>query len=358
MLASNTLWPTIMCFLVFPFILEGTIALCYHTSFACFAISSVEKEVKYGRISSWINRSKYILLQIVVGLTFYTFPYSEFVKYVDQEGSYEYYQFNILFHVTQLICLIVYIITSLIDPAIIPSSTLILNTDVSGIKNECSPLLNTKKNKSTFKYSFEPIAIDIANKPGTFCRQCEIISPIRSGHDVKTGHCIARFDHHSAWIGNSIGANNHRLFVILLLLESFIFSAAFSLKFRIFAHLVNGEDGNFDDPFGWFVISFVLIYMFAVMIRTVPLFVYNCWYITKNITTFELVEPLKNIRFIEYMLKMDAKNEYGITDINFSTGIIGNWIALVSGYKSKQQYFYGLKCIAKDKDNDEESVKV
>uniref|UniRef100_A0A4W3K8R1 Palmitoyltransferase n=1 Tax=Callorhinchus milii TaxID=7868 RepID=A0A4W3K8R1_CALMI len=50
-----------------------------------------------------------------------------------------------------------------------------------------------------------------------FCTMCLIQKPLRSKHCVICDCCVARFDHHSIWVGCCVGAGNHRYFVSFLL---------------------------------------------------------------------------------------------------------------------------------------------
>merc|ERR1719242_1897868 len=94
------------------------------------------------RFSLWtrcIARIRYVLWQFVLGITFYTFPFSQFVKNMANPNS---YANNIAFHVTQLIAVVLFMITSLINPGIIPPSK--QNQSINGkkgsLKNESIPL--------------------------------------------------------------------------------------------------------------------------------------------------------------------------------------------------------------------------
>ncbi|CAG9811097.1 unnamed protein product [Chironomus riparius] len=59
-------------------------------------------------------------------------------------------------------------------------------------------------------------------EPSSFCSACLIRRPIRSKHCSVCDRCVGKFDHHCPWIANDIGINNHRIFILFILLILFI----------------------------------------------------------------------------------------------------------------------------------------
>jgi hypothetical protein len=52
-----------------------------------------------------------------------------------------------------------------------------------------------------------------------FCRTTMVKKPLRSKFCVHTGAVVARMDHYCIWLNTTIGENNHRSFIILILLH-------------------------------------------------------------------------------------------------------------------------------------------
>ncbi|KAJ7061765.1 zf-DHHC-domain-containing protein [Mycena amicta] len=49
--------------------------------------------------------------------------------------------------------------------------------------------------------------------PNRWCSKCAIVKPYRAHHCRVCGTCILKFDHHCPWIGQCVGARNHKFFV-------------------------------------------------------------------------------------------------------------------------------------------------
>ncbi|KAJ7455017.1 zf-DHHC-domain-containing protein [Mycena galericulata] len=49
--------------------------------------------------------------------------------------------------------------------------------------------------------------------PHRWCARCSIVKPYRAHHCRVCGTCILKFDHHCPWIGQCVGARNHKFFL-------------------------------------------------------------------------------------------------------------------------------------------------
>mmetsp|Transcript_1920 Transcript_1920/g.3790 ORF Transcript_1920/g.3790 Transcript_1920/m.3790 type:complete len:436 (+) Transcript_1920:376-1683(+) len=78
------------------------------------------------------------------------------------------------------------------------------------------------------------------------CHKCEDnYKPPRAHHDSVTGRCIVKFDHFCPWVGNSIGAMNHKFFCLFLFYTALsCIISLFLLLIRVIhcGYLINAEE--------------------------------------------------------------------------------------------------------------------
>ncbi|KAF7300383.1 Palmitoyltransferase [Mycena chlorophos] len=58
-----------------------------------------------------------------------------------------------------------------------------------------------------------PPTTAVLHPANRWCSKCEIVKPYRAHHCRICGTCILKFDHHCPWIGQCVGARNHKFFV-------------------------------------------------------------------------------------------------------------------------------------------------
>jgi hypothetical protein len=83
-----------------------------------------------------------------------------------------------------------------------------------------------------------------------FCRTCYILRPFRTSHCRICGACVEKYDHHCPWLGNCIGKNNYRSFLLFLFTTLCLISYDFSvsvayLNQEIHEMTVNQAIGNY-----------------------------------------------------------------------------------------------------------------
>lgn len=113
------------------------------------------------------------------------------------------------------------------------------------IANDISASLGTTMTPTT------PLKRKLTNKRRRGIRRCrkcqDNYKPPRAHHDSVTGRCIVKMDHFCPWVGNAVGALNHKFF-FLFILYTFITSLLSLLLLLIrfircgFTVLMDGED--------------------------------------------------------------------------------------------------------------------
>jgi hypothetical protein len=94
------------------------------------------------------------------------------------------------------------------------------NQETGKIRNQmesANHLDNSKSERNDIEIGIENTPNELVEK---YCTYCYIDIPIRGKHCKICNSCISTFDHHCNWVGNCIGENNKRIFIIFLLLHS------------------------------------------------------------------------------------------------------------------------------------------
>ena len=80
------------------------------------------------------------------------------------------------------------------------------------------------------------------------CRKCgNNYKPPRAHHDSVTGRCIVKFDHYCPWVGNAVGALNHKfffLFIFYTMITSFLALVFLAMRTIRCGYRVKSDDSN------------------------------------------------------------------------------------------------------------------
>jgi hypothetical protein len=150
------------------------------------------------------------------------------------------------------------------------------------------------------------------------CHSCHVRRPLRAKHDKFLRRCVHKFDHHCPFVGNTVGRDNHRYFLGLMVCHQICFPL---FMWTAIAYMRFVE-------FSWSLTLFLLYSVFweAMM---VGLGAYHLKLCATNMTTNESI----NVAKYPYML-----NDLGSFDNPFCRGdIVQNLMDTLFPYDS---YFY------------------
>ncbi|GAB1602411.1 palmitoyltransferase ZDHHC23-like isoform X1 [Argonauta hians] len=162
----------------------------------------------------------------------------------------------------------------------------------------------------------------------TWCGFCNTRKPPRSGHCYVCGCCISLRDHHCVWINNCIGANNHRVFLVCMML--FIFCGLYGshLTFTTvctpemyFNWILFPNDCRF--IYGDFQTSISFVTACYASISTIVMilaFLQQILLISQNITSQELHQAL--------IRKKTSCGLYAYGNVH-NKGFLHNWIEFI-----------------------------
>ncbi|KAI0791040.1 zf-DHHC-domain-containing protein [Abortiporus biennis] len=71
-------------------------------------------------------------------------------------------------------------------------------------------------NQLPMRYTRKPSSTPVLNPEYRYCHKDGFLKPYRAHHCRACGTCILKYDHHCPWIGQCVGARNHKFFVNFL----------------------------------------------------------------------------------------------------------------------------------------------
>jgi palmitoyltransferase ZDHHC9/14/18 len=99
-------------------------------------------------------------------------------------------------------------ISAVMDPGILPAISSPLKPAVPDMNT-----INSSATSNTSTNTRVPLGGPLGYR---YCSTCNIFRPPRSKHCNSCNVCVDHFDHHCPWVGNCIGARNHRYFFLFL----------------------------------------------------------------------------------------------------------------------------------------------
>ena len=127
-----------------------------------------------------------------------------------------------------------------------------------------------------------------------FCYTCFIIRPPGSSHCRKCNNCIDKFDHHCPWIGNCIGKNNYKYFIIFIIFFNLlVFYCAFNTvsyiieKNKFYIKNFNDKKLIFKNEFMSFII---IIFSIIICCFITTLLIYHLYFCCRNMTTYSNIK--------------------------------------------------------------------
>uniref|UniRef100_A0A7S0ZKE9 Palmitoyltransferase n=1 Tax=Timspurckia oligopyrenoides TaxID=708627 RepID=A0A7S0ZKE9_9RHOD len=124
--------------------------------------------------------------------------------------------------------------------------------------------------------------------PGEICWTCMNLKPMRSKHCALCNRCVDRFDHHCPYVGNCIGSNTDRAFVVYLCSVFGALSCALGLLFHLYFR------SEIVYPFFSFELWNIMCISVCIvdticLIGITPLLLQQCYLIVNDITVNESI---------------------------------------------------------------------
>ncbi|KAJ3322849.1 Palmitoyltransferase [Boothiomyces sp. JEL0866] len=156
--------------------------------------------------------------------------------------------------------------------------------------------------------NYDPVKKEATKQKPRWCKDCLAYKPPRAHHCSVCNKCILRMDHHCPWLNNCIGHKNHPHF--LRFLGSVTFASMYGvalISMRIWYVIAYQNQmnsyfrGQADYKFNVhytpvftdvqiFSLLYVVIVFFALLFTVGILYLWQLWYVSRNVSTIESFE--------------------------------------------------------------------
>jgi len=127
-----------------------------------------------------------------------------------------------------------------------------------------------------------------------FCYTCFIIRPPGSSHCRKCNNCVDKFDHHCPWIGNCIGKNNYKYFIIFIIYFNLL---TFYCMFNTVSYIIEKNKfyiNNYNDKKliikNEFMSFIIIILSIIICCFITTLLIYHLYFCCRNMTTYSNIK--------------------------------------------------------------------
>eukprot|EP00397_Hematodinium_sp_SG-2012_P003660 GEMP01003668.1.p1 GENE.GEMP01003668.1~~GEMP01003668.1.p1 ORF type:complete len:620 (+),score=99.10 GEMP01003668.1:165-2024(+) len=152
----------------------------------------------------------------------------------------------------------------------------------------------------------DPSEVDL----NRLCTTCWIIKDLRTKHCSECNVCVAEFDHHCVWISNCVGGGNHRMFILLLILEFFAQVVHFAICWIVLKEVMASDSTFFNHIFlavtSYPMICFYLFFHCLTLPWVAMMSVYQLRLVSQNLSTNEVMNMHRYEHFWD-----THKNEHG-----------------------------------------------
>eukprot|EP00026_Physarum_polycephalum_P004731 Phypoly_transcript_04754.p1 GENE.Phypoly_transcript_04754~~Phypoly_transcript_04754.p1 ORF type:complete len:407 (+),score=28.83 Phypoly_transcript_04754:817-2037(+) len=148
-------------------------------------------------------------------------------------------------------------------------------------------------NESSYKRILDTVASGV-EPPTEYCRNCNVVKPIRSKHCRECNICVDRFDHHCYWIAGCVGKKNVWRFYLLLLQCIFTILIYLYMTFMFLSHeIVTNSTATTTIEGLTFVymvhpqVLWMSVFLIIVLVPVTALASFHTNLVGKDATTFE-----------------------------------------------------------------------